>query len=84
MIRSKLSLAVTVLAAISLPVGAAQAANNNNNADRAQAEAARSNSNAGERKICVREQLTGSHQTRRICKTEAEWETAGGVPGRDD
>ena len=86
MIRSKLTLAVTVLAAISLPLGVAQAANTNgnNNAERAQAQAPRSDSNAGEREICVRERLTGSHQTRRICKTEREWQNDGGVPGRDD
>ena len=31
-----------------------------------------------ERRICVREALTGSRMVRRICKTEREWEAEGG------
>jgi len=89
MIRSKFAFAasVTLLAAIAFPAGTAGASTTgNSNGDRGQTEAnaSRSDSNADERRICVREQLSGSHLTRRICKTAREWQAAGGVPGRDD
>ena len=32
---------------------------------------------ASERKICIREQMTGSRMPRRVCKTRSEWEAAG-------
>jgi hypothetical protein len=35
------------------------------------------------RKICATVELTGSRMVRRLCRTAAEWERAGGIPGRD-
>lgn len=34
---------------------------------------------AGERRICVDDAPTGTRIPRRICKTEGEWEAAGGL-----
>lgn len=31
------------------------------------------------RLICVRDQLTGSHINRRVCRTQAEWDRMGGL-----
>jgi hypothetical protein len=36
-----------------------------------------------DRRICVREQLTGSRLRTTICKTQREWEAEAGGPGRD-
>ena len=38
---------------------------------------------ANQRRICVRADFTGSRLQRVVCKTEAQWEAEGGVPGRD-
>lgn len=35
------------------------------------------------RRICVSAEITGTRMTRRVCRTAAEWERAGGIPGRD-
>jgi Ni/Co efflux regulator RcnB len=35
------------------------------------------------RRICVSAEVTGTRMTRRVCRTAAEWERAGGIPGRD-
>ncbi len=35
------------------------------------------------RKVCATVELTGSRLARRVCRTPAEWERSGGVPGRD-
>lgn len=37
-----------------------------------------------QRRICTRVQLTGSRVERLICRTRAEWQSAGGVPGEDE
>lgn len=34
---------------------------------------------APERRICVDVQLSGSHMTRRICRTAREWDERGGL-----
>ena len=36
-----------------------------------------------DRRICVREQLTGSRLRQTICKTQREWDAEAGGPGRD-
>ena len=36
-----------------------------------------------ERRICVNAQLSGSHVTRRICRTAREWEAQGGLEADD-
>jgi hypothetical protein len=33
---------------------------------------------AGDQRVCVRTEVTGSRLTRTICKTQAEWDAAGG------
>lgn len=33
----------------------------------------------GDRRICVRDAHTGTRIPRQVCKTEAEWEAAGGL-----
>lgn len=33
-----------------------------------------------QRRICVRAEFTGTRLSRRVCKTAAEWEAAGGLP----
>lgn len=38
---------------------------------------------SSERRICAMVELTGSRLVRRICRTQAEWDRAGGVPGSD-
>jgi len=35
------------------------------------------------RKICVRTEMPNTRFTRRICRTPAEWDRAGGVPAND-
>jgi hypothetical protein len=50
----------------------------------AQATAAQADAVARqERQICVSTELTGSRMVRRICRTAAEWERAGGLPRGD-
>lgn len=36
-----------------------------------------------QRRICTREQFTGSRVERTVCRTRAEWLATGGVPGED-
>ncbi|HEX8364168.1 MAG TPA: hypothetical protein VF603_02670 [Allosphingosinicella sp.] len=38
---------------------------------------------SSERRICVSADLTGSRIMRRICRTAAEWQRAGGIPTND-
>ncbi len=40
-------------------------------------------SNASERRICAMVDLSGSRMLRRVCRTRAEWEAAGGLPTND-
>jgi Ni/Co efflux regulator RcnB len=35
------------------------------------------------RKICATIEMTGTRMNRRVCRTAADWERAGGLPGRD-
>lgn len=70
-----LALAAAGLAVATMPAQAANTAQPGNR-DTAQASE-RGRSEAGERRICVREQLGGSRMTRRVCKTQAEWEALG-------
>jgi hypothetical protein len=35
------------------------------------------------RKVCATLELTGTRLARRVCRTPAEWERSGGLPGRD-
>lgn len=35
------------------------------------------------RRVCVRAGYTGTRVARLICKTEAQWEAEGGIPGRE-
>lgn len=35
------------------------------------------------RRICATMEFTGTRVTRRVCRTAAEWDRVGGVPGRD-
>lgn len=37
-----------------------------------------------QRRICVRDELTGTRLARTVCRTRAEWEAAGGVPGENE
>jgi hypothetical protein len=46
--------------------------------------APRAERQADQREICVRAEFSNSRVPRRICKTAAEWEAAGGIPGDDD
>ncbi|MBX3561174.1 MAG: hypothetical protein KF780_05115 [Sphingomonas sp.] len=39
----------------------------------------RNRAGAGERRICVDAAYTGTRIPRRICKTESQWEAAGGL-----
>ena len=78
------SLAAAVLFAFALPAHAANTANSNAaNRPSPDATAQRSNDSNNARQICVRVQLSGSHVTRRVCKTAQEWEAAGGLPSDD-
>jgi hypothetical protein len=36
-----------------------------------------------ERRICVNTQLSGSHVTRRVCRTAREWQAQGGLDSED-
>jgi hypothetical protein len=38
---------------------------------------------SSERRICVSADITGSRIMRRICRTAAEWQRAGGIPTND-
>ncbi len=79
--------AALLLSAFSQPgsasetAGAASAANAERNQTSVTAQ--RADQNASERRICVRDSLSGSHITRRVCKTAQEWQAAGGVPGSE-
>ena len=35
------------------------------------------------RKVCATVELTGSRLVRRVCRTPAEWQRSGGIPGQD-
>lgn len=74
--------ATAMLASTATP---AFAANSNNGAGQTQAADAQSSSarpdrRAGNRRICIVGDITGSRVPRRVCKTEREWEAEGGVP----
>jgi hypothetical protein len=38
---------------------------------------------SSERRICVRSDMPNTRFSRRICRTPAEWERAGGIPTQD-
>ena len=84
--RTLAAFAATALMAGSAPAFAAGNSTNGNGSQTqaASAEAAPQSSQAsrgaGNRRICVIADFTGSRVSRRICKTEREWEAAGGVP----
>ena len=79
------SLTAAVLFAFALPAHASNTANSNaTNRPSPDAAAQRTNESSDARQICVRVQLSGSHVTRRVCKTAQEWENAGGLPTDDD
>lgn len=44
------------------------------------AQQQQTSSNASERRICVRMELTGTRVVRQVCRTQAEWDRAGGIP----
>lgn len=67
--------AAALLAAAAAPLQAATA-------DQLAAQQRSPNANS-ERRICAMVELTGSRVVRRICRTQAEWDRAGGVPGSD-
>lgn len=70
------ALAAAGLAVATLPAQASVAGQSGSRDSAQQRETAR-DANAGERRICIRERLSGSHIDRPICKTRAEWEALG-------
>ena len=67
----------------SLPAGAArveQRADTNEQSGGSSAARTATSSSNPNREICVRAQLTGSRLSRRICRTQREWDEDGGVP----
>ncbi len=67
--------AAALLAAAAAPLQAATAG---------QQTARQQSQNANpERRICAKVEITGSRVARRVCRTRAEWEVLGGVPGSD-
>jgi hypothetical protein len=78
--------AALLLVAISLPTSATAAGTASaSNTERNQINVIgqRVDPNPSERRICVRDSLTGSRMVRRVCKTAQEWEAAGGIPGSE-
>jgi hypothetical protein len=48
-----------------------------------QANARPSQSASAERRICAMVELSSSRMPRRVCRTRAEWDAAGGLPASD-
>ena len=87
MIRSMsyTGMALAALGAATL-AAAAPAPASTTSSSQAQQDAAgssRTQRNRSDRQICVREQQSGSHVFETVCKTRAQWEAAGGVPGEE-
>ena len=71
--------AAIALAGLAVPAAAANPA-----ATRTNQQAATSARTAGQaQRVCVRTEFTGSRVARNVCRTQAEWERAGGVPRAD-
>lgn len=76
--------AAALFVGLAVPAQATNSSTNNNRSDDAQAQAqAGASRQAGDRRICVRADFTGSRLLRTICKTEREWEAEGGIPTAD-
>jgi hypothetical protein len=85
--RTLAAFAATALMAGSAAPAFAAANNSNSNSSQTQAASAeaapqstQASRGAGNRRICVVGDFTGSRLQQRVCKTEREWEAAGGVP----
>lgn len=69
------ALTVTALPASAQDASAVRTRENNTSEQRTND----ANEENTERRICVRVELSGSHVTRRICRTQREWDERGGL-----
>jgi hypothetical protein len=76
-------LAAAAFCAFALPAQATNTTSSTSSNRPAPETSQRSDNAESERRICVRIELSGSHVTRRVCKTAQEWEAAGGLPTAD-
>lgn len=79
------TLGLTAAAAL-VAASPAPAAETNQQAARTAQPQAQGNDQASDhpnRRVCVRSDFTGTRVARLICKTEAQWEAEGGIPGRE-
>jgi hypothetical protein len=80
----RIRLVTTVAASIALAGGLAPAQAAPGVAERAGANVQGQNQSAGQnRRICASVETLGTRIVRRVCRTPAEWERAGGFPERD-
>ena len=66
--------AAALLAAAAIPATAQAQSGTQSSQPRARTG---DNANEGERMVCMRVQLSGSRVTRRVCRTQSEWESRG-------
>ena len=77
------SAAALVAAGLATPVIAADSVSATANASAQPANNSQARASNPQRRICVRMDMTGSRMTRNVCRTQAEWDRAGGVPDQD-
>ena len=87
-IRTLRTMSLTAAAALAATLSVPAAASTNQATSTAQPPAsagdeANADRHGNQRRICVRADFTGSRLLRTVCKTEAQWEAEGGVPGRE-
>ena len=86
-IRTLRTFGLTAAAALAVTLSLPAAATNDQATSTAQPPAPAgdeaSADRRNQRRICVRADFTGSRLLRTVCKTEAQWEAEGGVPGRE-